>query len=261
MLSRSAAVRWRRAYRRVVRSAFDTVPFYRERWALDGRTDPTLVPGRTGSLDGATDPETLRRTVVDLVPLSGGSTRFDPVRGLGRVLPRARGPRAGTLVVVVDGHACAPPADLPRGLRGCVVDPDFLGDPDSAVLVEVTNALHRGAPVLAVGGDKELARLSAALPESLARRLDRLPRRTLSELDAGPYGVLHDPLLGYLGAFGECGRWHLDTRNVYARPTRGGLAVTLLNQRSPVLVDVLVDGGVRASVDTCPRHGTPVVSL
>ncbi|WP_197321942.1 hypothetical protein [Saccharomonospora sp. NB11] len=261
MLTRSAAVLWRRAYRRVVRSAFDTVPFYRERWALDGRTEPTLVPGRTGSVDGATEPEVLRRTVVDLVPLSGGSTRLDPTRGLGHVLPRARDLRTGALVVVVDDAASAPPSDLPRGVRGCVVNPDLLGDADSAVSVEVTNALHRGSQVVAVGGDKELARLASALPESLARRLDRLPRRTLSELDTGPYGVLHDPLLGYLGALGECGRWHLDFRHVYARRTKGGLAVTLLTQRSPVLVDVLVAGGVHAAVETCPRHGTPVVSL
>ncbi len=262
MLAGSVAALWRRAYRRVVRTAFDTVPFYRERWALDGRTDPTVVPGRTGSDDGATEPRDLRRAVVDLVPLAGGDTRVDAARGLGHVLDSARRPLPGTLVVVVDTAVSPPPSDLPRGLRGCTVDPERLGaDPDTGVGAELAAALHGGRPVLAVGGDKDLARLCAALPGSPVHGIARLPRRALSEVDAGPYGVLHDPLLGYVGAFRECGRWHLDWRRVYARRTRRGLALTLLTQRSPMLVDVLVEGGVRGAVEPCPRHGTPVVSL
>jgi hypothetical protein len=261
MLPRSTAVLWRSAYRRAVLSAFNTVPFYRERWALDGRTEPTLVPGRKGRHDGATEPELLTRTVVDLVPLAGGETRIDPARGLGRVLPTARRVRPGTLVVIVDPAVPTPPVDLPRGLRGCVVNPETLADDTSSgAVVELVSAVRRGEPVLVVGGDKDLARLCSALPQESVHRIDRLPHRSLSELDGGPYGVLHDPLLGYFGAFRECGRWHLDWRRVYARRTRSGLAFTLLTQRSPMLVDVLVDGGVRAEIRPCPRHGTPVVS-
>jgi hypothetical protein len=66
-------------------------------------------------------------------------------------------------------------------------------------------------------------------------------------------------MLGYLGAFGECGRWHLDWPRVYARETDAGLAFTLLRQDSPRFVDVLVGAGVRGRVRPCPRHGTPVV--
>ncbi|WP_298182283.1 hypothetical protein [Saccharomonospora sp.] len=261
MLSRSTAVLWRSAYRRAVLSAFNTVPFYRERWALDGRTEPTLVPGRKGRYDGATDPELLARTVVDLVPLSGGEGRVDPARGLGHVLPDARRVRSGTLVVIVDPAIPHPPADLPRGLRGCTVNPKtFADDVSSGTVAELVAAVRRGEPVLAVGDDANIARLCSALPEESTHRIDRLPHRSLAELDGGPYGVLHDPLLGYYGAFRECGRWHLDWRRVYARRTKGGLAFTLLTQRSPRLVDVLVDGGVRGEIRPCPRHGTPVVS-
>jgi hypothetical protein len=103
------------------------------------------------------------------------------------------------------------------------------------------------------------------------RRLNRLPHREIGSLDGGPYGLIYDPVLGYLGALAECGRWHLDWQRIYARPTSGGLAITLLRQDSPRLVDVLlsgvgcadpgkqVGGGVRAELARCPRHGTPVV--
>jgi hypothetical protein len=71
--------------------------------------------------------------------------------------------------------------------------------------------------------------------------------------------VLHDPALGYLGALGNCGRWHLDWPHVYARPTAGGLAFTLLRQESPRFVDVIPAGGIHGEIAPCPRHGSPVV--
>jgi len=105
----------------------------------------------------------------------------------------------------------------------------------------------------------DLAELVATLPDDLAVRLDVVARRELSELDGGPNGLLYDRTLGYLGGLRDCGRWHLDWRRVHARETDAGLAVTLLRQRSPRFVDILVGGGVFASVARCPRHGTPVV--
>ncbi|EHR63720.1 hypothetical protein SaccyDRAFT_4924 [Saccharomonospora cyanea NA-134] len=261
MLSRSTAVLWHAAYRRTVLAAFNTVPFYRQRWALEGRTEPTLVEGRTGTHDGASHPEELLRVLVDLVPLAGGEAEYDPARGLGQVLPVARRPRSGTLVVIVDREITRPPADLPNGVRGAALHPDlFAGAEESAVVAELLGALRRRRPVLAVGGDKELSGLISVLPAESSHLVYRLPHRSVSDLDGALYGVLHDPLLGYLGALRECGRWHLDHRRVYARRTRGGLAFTLLKQRSPMFVDVLVDGGVRGDVRWCPRHGTPVVS-
>jgi hypothetical protein len=171
---------WRATYQRVVRSSFATVPYYRHRWALDGRTDPVLVPGRTGTHGGATRPADAESALVDLIPLAGGRSEVDTSRGLGSVL----------------------------GL------------------------LPRGAEVVV---------------------------RALDQLDECPSGVIHDRMLGYLGVFGDCARWHLDWHRVYARETDAGLAFTLLRQDSPRFVDVLAGDGVRGRVAPCPRHGTPVV--
>ena len=252
--------RWRAAYRRAVRSAFATVPLYREKWALEGRTDPVLVPGRTGAHGGAVTVEEAVRKMVDLVPLAGGADAPDPARGLGRVLPRARSSTRGTLVAVVDPAIRLPPTDLPRALRGCVLDVESLtGATTSAARDEVLNTLRRNVPVLAVGPEAAIAALLSALPGDLAGRVDRVPHRRVDELDGGPFGVIHDPLLGYLGHFDHCGRWHLDWRRVHARRTTGGLAFTVLGEHSPRLVDVLVAGGGPGRVEPCPRHGTPVV--
>jgi hypothetical protein len=256
MWSHGVAALWNAAYRRSVRSAFATVPLYRERWALDGREDPVVVPGKTGHDGGAISAEEVARKLVDLVPLAGGATELDACRGLGAVLRYARPPDPGTVVVVLDPAIRLPPVDLPRGVRGSLLDADSLS---AAALGELTSTLRRNGKVLAVGPDKYLGLLATALPDELAARLVTVPQRELDGLDGGPFGVLHDPALGYLGGFGACGRWHLDWRNVFARSTSAGLAFTLLAQRSPRLVDVLIAGGVRGRVEPCPRHGTPVV--
>ncbi|MCR6481352.1 hypothetical protein M8542_00830 [Amycolatopsis sp. OK19-0408] len=250
MWNLGAGVWWRAAYVRAVRSAFATVPFYRERWALDGREDPVLVPGRTGTNGGAAPLAEAVHKLVDLVPLAGGAPRTEPARGLGRVLRTARAAGPGSLVVLLGPDGLRPPADLPKGVRGCVADPD---EPSAAVLREVAAVLGRGDRVLAVGDDKAIT----AFTED--QRVEAVPHHELDSLDAGPYGVLHDPALGYLGALGGCGRWHLDWPHVYARPTAAGLAFTLLRQDSPRFVDVLPAGGVRGEIAPCPRHGTPVV--
>jgi hypothetical protein len=247
---------WNASYRRAVRSAFATVPLYRERWALDGREDPVVVAGKMGTNAGAIGAEEAARKLVDLVPLAGGATEFDPCRGLGPVLRDARPPSPGTVVVVLGQVTCRPPADLPRGVRACLLDAEAL--PDTA-LAELVSTLRRNGKVIAVGSDKALGLLTAAVGADVAARLEAVPHRQLDELDGGPFGVLHDPDLGYLGAFRACGRWHVDWRNVFARNTSGGLAFTLLTQRSPRLVDILIASGVRGRIEPCPRHGTPVV--
>jgi hypothetical protein len=248
---------WGAAYRRVVGSSFATVPFYRYRWAMLGRTDPVLVPGRTGTHGGAVLPAEVESAMVDLVPLAGGDREADPSRGLGSVLGLLP---SGALVALLDGAGVRPPADLPRGARGCVLDPDAVAaDGGSTAFAELTAALSRGGAVLAVGTDKNLVRLAGMLPAELTALVARRPVRELDQLDGGPYGVLHDRMLGYLGSFGACGRWHLDWPRVYARETSAGLAFTLLRKDSPRFVDVLVGDGVRGRVAPCPRHGTPVV--
>jgi hypothetical protein len=244
-----------------VRSSFATVPFYRAQWALDGRTDPVLVPGRTGARDGATPSALARRNVLDLVPLAGGSAELDPCRGLGPVLVTSVGLAAGDLVVVLDASARHAPADLPTGVRGCLLDPDRAGD-EPAAFTAVVNAARNpntGGRVLVVGTDKDLALLDAALPDDVAPKLTRIPRRELDQLDGGPYGVLHDPVLGYYGALGECGRWHPHEATVLVRETRCGLAFSLPRQHSPRLVDILPAAGDQAELGRCPRHGTDVL--
>ncbi|WP_290062326.1 hypothetical protein [Amycolatopsis sp. MEP2-6] len=84
MWNLGAGVAWRAAHARAVRSAFATVPFYRERWALDGREDPVVVPGRTGTNGGAAPLAEAVRKLVDLVPLAGGARQPAPARGGGR---------------------------------------------------------------------------------------------------------------------------------------------------------------------------------
>jgi hypothetical protein len=77
--ARLVARLWRLAYRRQVASAFRTVPLYRERWALDGRTDPVLVAGRTGTYGGAIPAKEAQRRAADLVPLAGTPSRTSSV--------------------------------------------------------------------------------------------------------------------------------------------------------------------------------------
>ncbi|MGB3442095.1 MAG: hypothetical protein WBA97_25390 [Actinophytocola sp.] len=245
---------WRAVYQRRVASAFRTVPLYRERWALSGRTDPVVVPGRHGVHSGAIQKDEALRRLVDLVPLAGGTATVETLRGLGSALAARSDFRGKGFVTVLDKSDVLPPNDLPRGVTGCVLD--VVEGPTESAWRALTVALGRDVPVVAVGGDKQLAGLVAELPEELAVRLDVVPNRTLAELDGGPAGLLHDSLLGYLGTLRQCGRWHLDWRRVYARETDAGLAVTLLGQRSPCLVDILVGPAVLAR---CPRHGTPVV--
>ncbi len=238
---------WRLAYRKTVTTAFRTVPLYRERWALSGRTDPVVVPGRDGVHGGAIGKDEALGRLVDLVPLSGGSATPDPLRGLGPALAARYPRRHRGLVVVLDKTDILPPSDLPRGVTGCVLD--LSTGPAESAWLALTVALRRGVPVVAVGSDKRLAALAAELPEELAVRLDVVPNRALDELDNGPFGLIRDSLTGYLGTLLECGRWHLDWRRVYARETDAGLAVTVLNGGSPVLVDILVGPG---RIARCP---------
>ena len=67
-------------------------------------------------------------------------------------------------------------------------------------------------------------------------------------------------MLGYLGVVGDCGFWHLLWPEVYARRTELGIAVTLLQQQSPRLVDVLLSGSAAVTISLCLRHGCPVLT-
>ena len=201
----------------------------------------------TGTDGGAVPAEVVGRRMADLVPLAGGSRELDPVRGLGSVL-RGCVPLPDRAVVAVgDDVATRPPADLPRGIRGCLFQPDDLAG--------IEHVLRQRGTVVAVATAKALDQL----PDGHDGTLERIPYLAIDELDGGPYGVVADRMLGVLGGFRDCGRWHLDWSRVYVRATTAGLAVTLLAQRSPRLVDVLVAGGVAGAVAPCARHGSPVL--
>lgn len=179
---RYSAIRWVRAYRRVVRDSFRTVPFYRESWALG--------PGsRVIARDEA------QRRIADLIPLGGGAEETDDRRSY-RAIARfavdvgaahGRTGRSGVLAVAAMQFA----------------------DPDSPLV---------------------------------------------------PGTLFRDPLFGYLGVVGDCGFWHLPWPQVYARRTERGTAVTLLQQRSPRLVDLLLPGSAAANLSVCVRHGCPVLT-
>ncbi|MGH3623500.1 MAG: hypothetical protein ACRDQ5_17160, partial [Sciscionella sp.] len=191
---------WRSAYLRAVRSAFATVPLYRETWALSGRTEPVLVPGRTGSYGGAIRADEVVRKLVDTVPLAGGTSTPDPARGLSGLLPLARPGALGGILALVDGDIAQLPTHLPRGTRSCLVHPDALScGHEPAALREIEDTARRGELVLAVGADKALDALGAALPGVPGYAIARVPHRGLDQLDGGHYGLLHDRLLGYLG--------------------------------------------------------------
>ncbi|GAA3065087.1 hypothetical protein LV79_006628 [Actinokineospora globicatena] len=216
---------WRALYRQVVRSSFATVPFYRERWALRGRTDPVVVAGRTGEHGGAIPAAALAGRLPDLVPLAGGSATPDPLRGLEIVLPQCARVAPDTLIIgVAPEHH---PLSVP-----------FESTPDEP----------RGH-VLAVGTRAQLAGVGPAVP-----RVELVPFA-----ERGTSGLLVDELLGVLGGARDCGHWHLDWPRVYARETPLGLAFTLLRQRSPRLVDIVPAGGADGRIIRCPQHRTPVV--
>lgn len=179
---RYSAPRWVRAYRRVARDSFRTVPFYRERWAL-------APASRVITRDEA------QRRRADLIPLGGGAEETDDRPSL-RVIGRFA-------VAVGVAHR--------RTVRtaALVVAAEQFADPD--------------APL-------------------------------------SPGTLLRDPLLGYLGVVGDCGFWHLPWSEVYARRTERGIAVTLLQQKSPRLVDVLLPGDGAANISVCVRHGCPVLT-
>ncbi|WP_253888211.1 hypothetical protein [Actinokineospora diospyrosa] len=217
---------WRALYRQVVRSSFATVPFYRELWAVDGRTEPVVVSGRTGAHGGAVPAAAVSGRLPDLVPLAGGSAEVDPLRGLEMVLHQCARVTPDTVIIG------AVPPHHPRGLA-----------------LESTPDEPRG-DLLAVGTPAQLAGVAAGIP--------RVPLVTPGE--RGTEGLLVDDLLGVLGGVRDCGNWHLDWPRVYARETPLGLAFTLLLQRSPRLVDIVPAGGAEGRVDRCPQHRTPVIA-
>lgn len=236
--------RWEGAYTRVVRSSFNTVPFYRERWALADRDPVAAVE--------------VEKRPDDLAPIGGGSLAVDPHRGLGHLLRQGGLLGAGTLVGVLGD--VPPPARIPGVRRARLValtSTDCLPEPIDRRLIRL-DSLERlaseGRRVAIVAAADDLPELDGAvgIPSYAVRR--RLPA------DPEPGALLSDRLLGHLAVLLRCGRWHLDWRRVYARNSVTGAAFTLLRQGSPRMVDVIPVPGSPLQINTCPKHASPVVS-
>ncbi|HEX6869995.1 MAG TPA: hypothetical protein VF163_02765, partial [Micromonosporaceae bacterium] len=108
-------------------------------------------------------------------------------------------------------------------------------------------------------------------PDELGTELQRLPAGTLHAVHRLPIGeiarateavptVVHDEVLGYLGARDpRCGWVHVDHRRVHARERGGVVAFSLPASRRPVLLDLVPDRADTVRLAACPRHDTPIL--
>ena len=186
------------AYRRTVRSAFATVPYYRELWSLTEQGRPSTV-------------EDLTAREPDLVPLRAGGARTVPWRGLEasvRITRGSRLPRATR--IVASGTRPADPAPSGRGGHAAgwasrvAAVTEWVGrigrggngnqeHPPRGVtvapaedLADVVGALvASGSGVVAVGDHTELARVQASGP-----RVSTLVRCDPRELPSAPRGAV-----------------------------------------------------------------------
>lgn len=268
VLARFSERGWQAACRRVRQDTFRTVPFYRERWALVG----------TGPVAAAVLQERRR----DLVPLGGGALGVDGWAGFASTARMIGRRRLGMLLAVVtDLPPTLAGTAPPRGVRlRCLPPAARVPNPFDTrftTVDELGALVARGRRCAVLGPPAELVALAArtglfgrsdvegvgpgrSAQADSQRRITPLPVHSPREglpAAAGPGAVLHDGLLGYLAVVGECGRWHLDWRRVYAADTEDGVAFTVLRQRSPRLVDVLAGPGLQ--LGRCPRHRTPVL--
>ena len=233
-----------RAYRRAVRRAFATVPFYREQWARAGRMLTEPVPTPAGEVPGP--PQALcpfhRPWAPEREPAPA------PPDALLRVLRQAGITGRATVLEVR-------PALLPAGGgRRVLLGPAaIVASPQRRR--ELNDAAHAGvADAWVVGHPGELDALD--LPGGLRR----VHRGTVAETGSGPAPqVLHDPALGYFGArVPDCGELHLD-RRVFAHDRSGLVTLSLPHTRRPTLLDIVPPGAGTVRVARCPRHGTAVL--
>ncbi len=292
---RFSAARWERAYRRVVRTAFGRVPFYRDQWAAAGRAldEPEATPSAAlaGQLhrlcpfalpfDASQEPSLWigdGRELRDVLALTGAPRRTPVLEVRPAMLDRRTltpaGPRYGVLLApdarVVDEdrrHALNAAAHelASRAGRAIVVGERSALD---AILPELdgvqVHTVERMTVALAVR-DARLVDAPGARPGDVqdARRGDVQDARRGDVQDARRGDargvravVVHDPHLGYFaGVHPACGRIHLLWRRFHARPAGRAVAVTALRRRRPVLVGVVPDGA--EALDTLITAGCP----
>jgi hypothetical protein len=244
------------------RRAFATVPFYREQCARGGGLLIEPDPTRTGDLPDP--PHTLCPfarpwSAADEPPL----WTPDP-RALARVLRLSGcGARIGVLEVrdAVLDHGRLPGLRR-RGHRVLLTADAVVASPwrradINAVALSVLSA-SGGAWV--VGTPEELASLPSAAGIPLIP-VARLPVRAASlPVSVGTPALLHDPVLGYVGALvPECGEFHLDHPRVYPRERGGLLTLSLPRSRRPTLLAIACAGAETVRAAECDSHRTPVL--
>jgi hypothetical protein len=259
------ADRDRRRYRRAVRRAFATVTFYREQCAAAGRLLAEPVPTPAGAL-----PEPPHTLCPFARPWSAGRepSLWTPApRPLARALwlagCRDRSPVLEVREALLDRTRLARRSRLRRPVRyGVLLSPTAL-----VTSPEHRAALNRAAAVVAAAGTGWLVASPAELAAEPAagggrlRPVHRLPVAAAAQ--PGPVGtptVLHEPRLGYLGAYRpSCGRFHLDTPRVYARDRDGQVSLSLPGSRRPTLLDIVPAGADQVTLGRCEQHRTAVL--
>jgi hypothetical protein len=248
------SARWDSGYRRRLRLAVRTVPFYRELWqpgngdnrtvsvtALDGeefRLCPFVRPWRASREPTlwSGDPIALR----DVLRMTGKLPAYGTVLEFRQALVDWRwlglnGPDFGVLL-----SNDAPVAE------------DSLRDRHNRLTLRTAAA---EGPVLLVGTPEQLA---AARKWDVTGDLRPLVRQPVTAAADRSCLLVHDEHLGYLaGRHQECGEFHVNRRHFYVRRTAAGLAWTGLRRSRPTLVDVRPGG--RWTLAGCARHGVPIL--
>ncbi|MCA1568895.1 MAG: hypothetical protein LC798_00965 [Chloroflexi bacterium] len=246
-----------RRYARTVARAYETVPYYRERWRS----------GQAHSARPHTPAAHLEDHLARLFPLA------HPLQPRGELPPWLGGPRellealllteehdpSATLLEIrpalLDWRSLGP---CGIGRYGVVLSPDAIATPTAARVPADIGAMP---PLELLGSATELTATQPAL-EHPARQFVRVRLDEGVDASVTPVhaAVLFDSRLGYIGArASSCGEWHLNWRRVHCRTTSDGLAFTKLVQRRPTLVDVVPEQASFVAVAPCARHGSPVL--
>ncbi|HLU45780.1 MAG TPA: hypothetical protein VKZ67_12320 [Natronosporangium sp.] len=255
--------RQERRYRRMTRRAFATVTFYREQLASAGEPLPHPRPTPVGELPDP--PHTL-------VPFARPwSARYEPSLWTPRLRPlaaalrlagcRGRRPVLEVRPALWDGTRL--PGGWPRRRYAVllpataqVASPERRAELNQAALTAIGDG-----PAWVVGAPEELADLPARPGLAPVARLPIQALEAAATTETRP-AVLYEPRLGYLGArVPGCGRWHLDWSRVHAQDRGGQLTLSRLDQRRPTLLEVVVPGADRVTVERCPTHRTPVLRV
>jgi hypothetical protein len=262
------ADRQARRHRRAVRRAFAEVTFYREQWAM--ADSPLDDPVPTAVTDLPDPPHTLTPFARPWSPAREPSVWTPDPAALAAALRLAGCGGRGRATVLEVRDALLDQHRLPGRFGGPAYGVLLSA---SAIVADTARAEERNVKTLAqaaargrvwvVGAPADLS----ALPGLADGRLDTVHRVPVSFVEHPADGgerpvVLHDPVLGYVGArVPDCGRFHVDWQRVHVRERAGVVTFSLLGRRRPTLLEMCPSGVDRLRVAICARHATPVLEL